>query len=70
MASRWGTARAEESDFLREYLRLLTGTPVSEAKPQSPGQDLRSCGSCGARTRFILDPEGVWFLCSGCGAFA
>lgn len=63
-------ARTQESDLLREYVRLLIRTPAPEAKSPSPGHDLRTCGSCGAQSRFSLDPEGVWFQCGRCGAFA
>ena len=60
----------EKNALLRRYLRLLTRNRVAGAESQSPGFDQRTCGSCGARTRFTLDPKGVWFVCACCGAFA
>ncbi|HEV3474844.1 MAG TPA: hypothetical protein VG602_05735 [Actinomycetota bacterium] len=52
-------------------LRVLDRDEDDDAsKVRSPGHDLRTCASCGARTAFILDPAGTWFRCSHCGEYA
>ncbi len=66
-------AEAMELDYdvvLRDYIRVLTRDTRSDAKRRSPGHDLRTCASCGARVAFTLDPNGTWFSCSRCGSFA
>jgi hypothetical protein len=60
----------DEDRMLRDYLRLLTRRSAPEPMLRSPGHDLRTCGSCGARTAFTLDAQGTWFSCSRCGAYA
>jgi hypothetical protein len=60
----------DEDRILRDYLRLLTKEARPELRLRSPGHDLRTCGSCGSRTAFTLDPEGTWFRCTRCGEFA
>ncbi|MGH2710758.1 MAG: hypothetical protein ACRDH9_06090 [Actinomycetota bacterium] len=56
--------------LLRDYLRILSRDGHDESRLRSPGHDLRTCADCGVRTAFTLDPEGTWFRCSHCGAYA
>jgi len=70
MAQPGQTLELEEGRVLRDYLRLLHGEARPEPKLRSPGHDLRTCGSCGSRTAFTLDPEGTWFRCTRCGEYA
>jgi hypothetical protein len=60
----------DEDRLLRDYFRLLTRKDHPEPMLRSPGHDLRTCPSCGKRTAFTLDPEGTWFRCSRCRAYA
>jgi hypothetical protein len=60
----------DEDRLLRDYLRILTREDHSEPRLRSPGHDLRTCGDCGERTAFTLDPEGTWFRCTRCGEYA
>lgn len=60
----------DEDRVLRDYVRLLTREDLLEPMLRSPGHDLRTCAECGRRTAFTLDPEGTWFRCTHCGAFA
>ena len=62
--------RMDEDRMLRDYLRIRTRNGHPDAKLRSPGHDLRTCGDCGQRTAFTLDPEGTWFRCTHCGSFA
>jgi hypothetical protein len=55
---------------LRDYLRVLARDSRGDPRLRSPGHDLRTCPTCGARTAFTLDPEGTWFRCSNCGHYA
>ena len=66
-----GTRFEREYDVvLQDYLRILTRKGRPEPMLRSPGHDLRTCPSCGARTAFTLDPKGTWFRCSRCGEYA
>ena len=58
-----------EEHLLRDYLRTQS-RDGSNAKVRSPGHDLRTCADCGERTAFTMDPEGTWFRCTSCGAYA
>jgi hypothetical protein len=36
-----------------------------------PGQEMRTCPSCGDHVAFkLVDPDGTWFECSNCGELA
>lgn len=61
-----------EEDFdrvLGSYLRALARDP-SPRPAASPGHQMRTCPSCGARAAFVLDPEGTWYTCKSCGHLA
>lgn len=60
----------DEERVLRDYLRRRTRDGNLNPGPRSPGTDVRTCSECGHRTAFTLDPEGTWFRCGHCGAFA
>jgi hypothetical protein len=60
----------DEDRLLRDYLRIRTKDGLLDPRLRSPGHDLRTCAECGRRTAFTLDPEGTWFRCSHCGAYA
>jgi hypothetical protein len=60
----------KEDRLLHDYLRIRTRAGGFDSKLRSPGHDLRTCTDCGRRTAFTLDPEGTWFRCGHCGAYA
>ncbi len=60
----------DEDRVLKDYLRIRTRNGHPDPKLRSPGHDLRTCGDCGERTAFTLDPEGTWFRCGHCGSYA
>ena len=64
------TLEMQEDELLRDYMKLLSRTGRGDRRLRSPGHDLRTCADCGTRTAFTLDPEGTWFRCSHCGAYA
>ncbi|MGH2724114.1 MAG: hypothetical protein ACRDI0_07580 [Actinomycetota bacterium] len=55
--------------ILTTYLRALA-RDHGVRPAASPGHEVRTCPSCGARAVFTLDPEGTWYRCRHCGHFA
>ena len=70
MATTAERVEPNEDRLLRDYLRILRRDGHSDPRLRSPGHDLRTCAECGHRTAFTLDPEGTWFRCGDCGAYA
>lgn len=63
-----GPATSDRDDLLHEYLRLLRR---DGARAQQPSlAPVRTCAWCGHRSRFHLDPDGGWALCTSCGRYA
>jgi hypothetical protein len=54
---------------LRDYLRALSRVHHQEAAG-TPGRTERTCATCGRRSGFLLDPEGIWYRCTHCGTYA
>jgi hypothetical protein len=59
----------QDDVLLRRYLRGLARQHGVPREP-SPGHAIRTCPTCGARSIFVLEPEGTWYRCSRCGHYA
>lgn len=60
--------KLREPDLLRTYLRALSARGGTSDLLMDDGRQIRTCPNCGART--VFRPEGSWYRCTSCAAYA
>lgn len=66
-SARPGTRSSQDDELLSRYMRAL----LRNGGQKWPGDDERTCASCGARARFDQCTDNdTWSTCSACGAMA